>query len=68
LPDAPGLEAVRQVQVAKPRVCIVLFSSSDDELFAAQAIKEGAQDYRKKGVTDPRELTRVLLNVAERRI
>ncbi len=68
LPDAQGLDAVRRVRAAKPRVSIVLLSSSDDEPFAAQAIQEGAQDYLIKGEIEPRELMRTLLNVAERRI
>lgn len=66
LPDAPGLEAVRRIRMARPRVPIVLLSSSDDEPFAAQAIQEGAQDYLIKGEIEPRELMRALLNVAER--
>jgi diguanylate cyclase (GGDEF)-like protein/PAS domain S-box-containing protein len=67
LPDAQGLEAVKRLRAVRPRVSIVLLSSPDDEPFAAQAIQEGAQDYLIKGEIQPRELMRVLLNVAERK-
>ena len=66
LPDAQGMEAVRRLRIARPRVSIVLLSSSDDEPFAAQAIQKGAQDYLIKGEIERRELMRTLLNVAER--
>jgi diguanylate cyclase (GGDEF)-like protein/PAS domain S-box-containing protein len=66
LPDAQGLDAVKRLLAARPRVSIVLLSSPDDEPFAAQAIQEGAQDYLIKGEIQPRELIRALLNVAER--
>jgi diguanylate cyclase (GGDEF)-like protein/PAS domain S-box-containing protein len=66
LPDAQGLDAVRRLLAARPRVSIVLLSSMDDEPFAAQAIQEGAQDYLIKGEIGQRELMRTLLNVAER--
>jgi diguanylate cyclase (GGDEF)-like protein/PAS domain S-box-containing protein len=68
LADSQGIEAVRQVRAAAPRVSIVLLSSADGEAIAVQAIREGAQDYLIKGQIEPRELTRALLNSAERKI
>jgi diguanylate cyclase (GGDEF)-like protein/PAS domain S-box-containing protein len=68
LADSQGIEAVRQVRAAAPRVSIVLLSSADGEVIAVQAIREGAQDYLIKGQIEPRELTRALLNSAERKI
>jgi diguanylate cyclase (GGDEF)-like protein/PAS domain S-box-containing protein len=49
LPDAQGLEAVRRAHAAAPRVPMVVLTGLDDELLAAQALQEGAQDYLVKG-------------------
>ena len=68
LTNPTGLEAVKRVRAAAPRVSIVLLSSADDEQIAVQAIQQGAQDYLIKGQIEPRELTRALLNAAERKI
>jgi diguanylate cyclase (GGDEF)-like protein/PAS domain S-box-containing protein len=68
LADLPGLEAVRRVRAAVPRVSIVLLSDADDEAIAMQAVQEGAQDYLIKGQIEPRELIRALLNSVERKI
>ena len=68
LADPKGLEAVKRVRAAAARISIVLLSSADDEQIAVQAIQEGAQDYLIKGQIEPRELMRVLLNAAERKI
>ena len=65
--DPPGLEAVRRVRAAAPRVSIVLLSTADDEPTAVQAIREGVQDYLIKDQIEPRELVRALLNSAERK-
>jgi diguanylate cyclase (GGDEF)-like protein/PAS domain S-box-containing protein len=67
-PDPQGIEAVRRVRAAAPRVSIVLLSSADGEAIAVQAIREGAQDYLIKSQIEPRELIRALLNSAERKI
>jgi diguanylate cyclase (GGDEF)-like protein/PAS domain S-box-containing protein len=63
-----GLNVVRSVREAAPRVSIVLMASVDDEQIAVQAIQEGAQDYLIKGQIEPRSLIRTLLNAAERKI
>jgi len=68
LTDPHGLDVVRSVRAAAPRVSIVLLASADDEQIAVQAIQEGAQDYLIKGQIEPRELMRALLNAAERKI
>jgi len=60
--DPPGLEAVRRVRAAAPRVSIVLLSSAKDEEIAVLALQDGAQDYLIKGQIEPRELMRALLN------
>jgi diguanylate cyclase (GGDEF)-like protein/PAS domain S-box-containing protein len=66
--DPPGLEAVRRVRAAAPRVSIVLLSSAKDEEIAVLALQDGAQDYLIKGQIEPRELMRALLNSAERKM
>jgi diguanylate cyclase (GGDEF)-like protein/PAS domain S-box-containing protein len=66
LPDGHGLEAVRRVRAAAPRVPLVVLTGLDDESMAAQALKEGAQDYLVKGQIDPRGLMRALRYAIER--
>ena len=67
LTNLHGLELVRRVRTAAPRVSIVLLSSADDEPIAVKAMQEGAQDYLVKGQIEARELIRALLNAAERK-
>lgn len=66
LPDAQGLDAVRRARAAAPRVPLVVLTGMDDESLAAQALKEGAQDYLIKGQIDPRSLIRALRYAIER--
>jgi diguanylate cyclase (GGDEF)-like protein/PAS domain S-box-containing protein len=68
LTDSHGLDVVRSVRAMAPRVSIVLLANADYEQIAFQGIQEGAQDYLIKGQIEPRELTRALLNAAERKI
>ncbi len=49
LPDAHGLDAVRQVHAAAPNVPLVVLTGLDDASLATQALQEGAQDYLVKG-------------------
>ena len=62
-----GMESVRRVRAAAPRVSIVLLCDGDDEETAMLAVQEGAQDYLIKGQIEPRELIRALVNSAERK-
>jgi len=66
LPDAQGLEAVRQAHAAAPRVPLIVLSGMDDESLAALALQEGAQDYLIKGQIDIRRLMRVMRYAIER--
>ena len=68
LPDAQGLEAVRRVRAAAPRIPLVVLTVSDDESLAAQALQEGAQDYLIKGQIEARGLLRALRYAIERKI
>jgi two-component system cell cycle sensor histidine kinase/response regulator CckA len=67
LPDAQGLDAVRRAHTAAPRVPLVVLTAKDDELLAAQSLREGAQDYLVKGQIDTRGLLRVLRYAIERK-
>jgi signal transduction histidine kinase len=67
LPDARGLEAVRRVRAATPRIPLVVLTGLDDEGLAAQALQEGAQDYLIKGQTEARGLMRALRYSTERK-
>jgi diguanylate cyclase (GGDEF)-like protein len=67
LPDAQGLQAVRRVRAAAPRVPLVVLTSVDDETVATQALQEGAQDYIIKGQVDLRGLSRALSYAIERK-
>src|SRR5580658_2534783 len=68
LPDAQGLEAVRRVHAAAPRVPLVVLTGLDDESLATQALQEGAQDYLVKGQIETRGLLRALRHSVERKI
>jgi diguanylate cyclase (GGDEF)-like protein/PAS domain S-box-containing protein len=68
LPDAQGLEAVRRAHAAAPRVPLVVLTCLDDESLAAQALREGAQDYLIKGQIEARGLLRSLRYAVERKI
>src|ERR1700728_5259581 len=49
LPDGHGLDTVRRAHLAAPNVPVIVLTGLDDEALAAQAMKEGAQDYLIKG-------------------
>ncbi len=68
LPDAQGLAAVRRAHAAAPRVPLVVLTGVDDESFALQALKEGAEDYLVKGHIETRGLLRALRYAIERKI
>ena len=66
--EPSGLDVVRRVRAAAPRVSIVLLASAKDEETAVLALQDGAQDYLIKGQIEARELMRALLNSAERKM
>jgi len=66
LPDGHGLETVRRTHAVAPGVPIIVLTGLDDELMAAEAMKEGAQDYLIKGHIESRALPRALRHAAER--
>ena len=67
LPDANGLGAVRRAHALAPHVPLVVLTGLDDEVLAAHALQEGAQDYLIKGQIDARSLLRSLRYAIERK-
>ena len=49
LPDSQGLETLRKLRYHAPRVPVVVLADVNDESLAADAAREGAQDYLIKG-------------------
>ena len=66
LPDGHGLETVRRAHAAAPGVPLIVLTGLDDEALAAEAMKEGAQDYLIKGQIENRALPRALRHAIER--
>ena len=67
LGDAQGLQAVRRAHAAASHVPLVVLTGLDDELLAAHALKEGAQDYLIKGQVESRGLLRAIRYAIERK-
>src|ERR1700680_2639952 len=66
LPDGHGLHTVRRAHAAAPGVPVIVITGLDDEALAAEAMKEGAQDYLIKGQIENRALPRALRHAIER--
>jgi len=66
LPDGHGLDTVRRAHAAAPGVPVIVLTGLDDEALAAEAMKEGAQDYLIKGQIENRALPRALRDAIER--
>jgi len=66
LPDGHGLDTVRRAHAAAPHVPLIVLTGLDDETLAAEAMKEGAQDYLIKGQIENRALPRALRHAIER--
>src|ERR1700676_4899667 len=66
LPDGHGLDTVRRAHTAAPGIPLIVLTSLDDETLAAEAMKEGAQDYLIKGQIENRALPRALRHAIDR--
>jgi signal transduction histidine kinase len=66
LPDGHGLDTVRRAQAVAPNVPVIVLTGLEDEALAAEAMKEGAQDYLIKGQIESRALPRALRHAIER--
>jgi PAS domain S-box-containing protein len=66
LPDSRGHNTFAKAHTQSPHVPIVVLSSLNDEELAAQAVREGAQDYLVKGQVDGKLLARAIRYAVER--
>lgn len=66
LPDARGLDVVREVERAAPAVPIVVLTTQADEAMGVAAMNAGAEDYLVKGEVDGPHLLRSLRYAVER--
>jgi signal transduction histidine kinase len=66
LPDAHGIETVRRARAVAPDIPMIVLTGLEDEALAAEAMKEGAQDYLIKGQIENRALPRALRHAIER--
>ncbi len=66
LPNSSGLNTYARVRDMSPDTPIVVFSGSDDDELALNAVRRGAQDYLVKGQIDDRVLSRALRYAIER--
>ena len=67
LPDAEGLDAVRQMLAAAPHTPVVVMTGHDDEQLAGQALRCGAQDFLVKSKIEPAIVVRALRYAIERK-
>ena len=67
LPDAQGLEAVRRIRAAAPRVPLVVLTGLEDEAVTEEALQEGAQGCLIKGQIDAPGLLRALRHAIDRK-
>ncbi|HZR46652.1 MAG TPA: diguanylate cyclase, partial [Candidatus Manganitrophaceae bacterium] len=67
LPDSFGLETLKGVRSAAPRLPIVVLSYHQDEALALQAVQMGAQDYLVKGEGNGDSLVRTIRYALERK-
>lgn len=67
LPDSQGLETLMRILEASRHVAVVIHSGLNDEDIAAQAVRQGAQDYLLKGRVSGEGLARAILYAVERR-
>ncbi|WP_018680783.1 PP2C family protein-serine/threonine phosphatase [Actinokineospora enzanensis] len=66
LPDASGLQALRQLEQAAGDVAVVVLTGLADEQQGMAAVAAGAQDYLVKGQVDGDLLSRVIRYAVER--
>ena len=67
LPDAQGVQGLRQLARRHPDLPVVVLTGLEDEAVGLQAVKDGAQDYLVKGQVDGKLLDRSLRYAIERK-
>jgi diguanylate cyclase (GGDEF)-like protein len=66
LPDSQGQETFLTIHSQFPTVPIIILTGHNDETFALEAVRQGAQDYLVKGSVNSKMLTRVIRYGIER--
>jgi diguanylate cyclase (GGDEF)-like protein/PAS domain S-box-containing protein len=66
LPDSTGLSTYRRFRVAAPALPVIVLTSLEDDVVAANAVGEGAQDYLVKRDVDGALLNRAIRYALER--
>lgn len=66
LPDSSGLETCQRLRQKIAQIPIIVLTSNEDEAFALQALKSGAQDYLLKSEVAPTLLARSIRYAIER--
>jgi signal transduction histidine kinase len=66
LPDGHGIDTLRRAHAMAPGTPLIVLTGMDDEALAAEAMKEGAQDYLIKNQIQTRALPRALRHAIER--
>jgi signal transduction histidine kinase len=67
LSGCDGLESFTRIHGAAPAIPIVILTCHEDEAFALEALRQGAQDYILKSKIDGKILTRVIRYAIERK-
>jgi diguanylate cyclase (GGDEF)-like protein/PAS domain S-box-containing protein len=67
LPDTQGLQSIRRIHAVAPRLPLVVLTGFHDDMLAAQALREGAQDFLIKGRVEARGLLLALRYAIERK-
>ncbi len=67
LPDSQGMETLTRVQTAGGQAPIVALTGLNDQAFALEVVRAGAQDYLVKGRFDGDQLVRTLRYAVERK-
>jgi len=66
LPDSFGLETLARLRAAQPLVPVVVLTGTDNEALALDSLRQGAQDYLVKGVSDGDAVRRSIRYAIER--
>lgn len=66
VPDSRGLDTFRGLRARAPGTPIIILTGMDDEDMAVQAVREGAQDYLRKGELTATALLRAAMYAIER--
>jgi diguanylate cyclase (GGDEF)-like protein/PAS domain S-box-containing protein len=67
LPDSYGIVSIQRVHASAPHVPVVALTTRDDEVMAAQVLRQGAEDFLIKDQIDARGLIRAARHAIERK-